>query len=243
IEQSFIELTLFPAGHREDLWRLVLRGKPFLGTRQIERRQRGVEMNIERLLGSGLTVRESGERVAVANEELDLETRHGSLDPLAAVQFQLRRSQDHVRRLGWIFPSDEDDHPELPLERDVPDHGRIERDLWRLLQPAEILNPAEVLKVDLAVILTLPPTWLRMRAGIKEQTAGIAPQLGHRVKLEVNDLIKIFLFRKVAVHAMIFAPLWQAMTLRVQLLLVEINAGLFLFLVARCLVIPWRRLG
>src|SRR5262249_45649442 len=129
-----------------------------------------------------------------------------------------------------------------PLERDVPDHGRIERDLWRLLQPAEILNPAEVLKVDLAVILTLPPTWLRMRAGIKEQTAGIAPQLGDRVKLEVNDLIKIFLFRKVAVHAMIFAPLWQAMTLRVQLLLVEINAGLFLFLVARCLVIPWRRL-
>src|SRR5215813_5206946 len=160
IGQSFIELTLFPAGHREDLWRLVLRGKPFLGTRQIERRQRGVEMNIERLLGSSLTVRESGERVAVANEELDLETRHGSLDPLAAVQFQLRRSQDHVRRLGWIFPSDEDDHPELPLERDVPDHGRIERDLWRLLQPAEILNPAEVLKVDLAVILTLPPTLL-----------------------------------------------------------------------------------
>src|SRR5438132_8788140 len=47
IEQSFVELTLLPAGHREDVRLLALLHAPFLSAHQIERRQRGVEMKIE----------------------------------------------------------------------------------------------------------------------------------------------------------------------------------------------------
>src|SRR5262249_43859733 len=203
------------------------------GTRQVERRQRGVEMNIESRLGSCLTVTQAGELFAIAEEKLKLESRGIELDQLAAVQFQISRGQDHVARLGGIFPIEEDDHRQLPLERNVPDHGRIEMDLFSLLQGAQILKPAQVLKVDLAIVLALPPTALPMRARIKEQTVGVAPELGDRVKLEVNDFIKIFLFRKVAVHAVIFDALWQAMTRIAQLLLVEINSGLVFFLARR----------
>ena len=65
-------MTLFPTRHREDLGRLVGRGKHFLGPRQIERRQRGIEMKIERGLGAGLTVREAGKLFAVPKEKLDV---------------------------------------------------------------------------------------------------------------------------------------------------------------------------
>src|SRR5262245_66679799 len=46
IEQSFVELTLLPACHREDVWLLALLHAQILSTHQIERRQRGVEMKI-----------------------------------------------------------------------------------------------------------------------------------------------------------------------------------------------------
>src|SRR5262245_38320053 len=46
IEQSFVELTLLPAGHREDVWLLALRHAQILSAYQIERRQRGIEMKI-----------------------------------------------------------------------------------------------------------------------------------------------------------------------------------------------------
>ena len=46
IEQSFVELTLLPACHREDLWLLALLHAQVRSAHQIERRQRGVEMKI-----------------------------------------------------------------------------------------------------------------------------------------------------------------------------------------------------
>lgn len=50
-------------------------------------------------------------------------------------------------------------------------------------------------------------------------------------------------FRKVAIYAVIFDPLGQARPLVVQLLLVEINAGLLRDLRAGWLVLAGRRLG
>jgi hypothetical protein len=46
IEQSFVELTLLPACHREDVWFLALRHAHILSADQIERRQRGIAMKI-----------------------------------------------------------------------------------------------------------------------------------------------------------------------------------------------------
>ena len=75
IEQSFVELTLLPACHREDVGLLALLPTQVLSTHQIERRQRGVEMKVSGGGSACLTVQQSGELFAVAEEKLDLETR------------------------------------------------------------------------------------------------------------------------------------------------------------------------
>ena len=75
IEQSFVEVTLLPAGHREDVWLLALLHAQILSAHQIERRQRGVKMKISGCCGTGLTVEEPGKLFAVAEEKLDLKTR------------------------------------------------------------------------------------------------------------------------------------------------------------------------
>src|SRR5262249_12992825 len=46
IEQAFVEVTLLPACHREDVWLRALLHAQILSAHQIERRQRGVEMKI-----------------------------------------------------------------------------------------------------------------------------------------------------------------------------------------------------
>src|ERR1043166_7813441 len=46
LEQSFVEVTLLPARHREDVWLLTLRPAQILSAHQIERRQRSVEMKV-----------------------------------------------------------------------------------------------------------------------------------------------------------------------------------------------------
>jgi hypothetical protein len=46
IEQSFVELTLLPARHREDVWLLARLHAQVRSAHQIERRQRGVEMKV-----------------------------------------------------------------------------------------------------------------------------------------------------------------------------------------------------
>src|SRR5437588_5037124 len=113
-------------------------------------------------------------------------------------------------------------------------------EMFGLRERAQIFKPAEVREVDLAIVLALPPTALRVRAGIKEPTVGIAPQLGDGMQFEVNDFINIFLLRKIAVHGVIFDALGQALTLRAQLLLVEINPGFFLLRLRAALA--WRGL-
>jgi hypothetical protein len=46
IEQAFVEVTLLPARHREDMGLLTLRHAQVLSAHQIERRQRGVAMKV-----------------------------------------------------------------------------------------------------------------------------------------------------------------------------------------------------
>ena len=61
----------------------------FFGPRQIERRERGIEMTIKRRFGAGLTVSESGELLAGAKEKLALEAGPLELHSLAPVQVQI----------------------------------------------------------------------------------------------------------------------------------------------------------
>ena len=62
----------------------------FLGPRQIERRERGIKMKIERGFGSCLAVREARELFAVSKEKLDLEPRDVVLHELTTIQRQVR---------------------------------------------------------------------------------------------------------------------------------------------------------
>jgi len=76
IEQAFVEVTLLPACHREDVWLLPLRYPQVLSAHQIERRQGSMKMKISSCFGAGLTVEEPGELFAGAAEKLDLKTRN-----------------------------------------------------------------------------------------------------------------------------------------------------------------------
>ena len=58
------------------MWHLALLHTQVLCAHQIERRQRGIEVKISGCGGACLTVQQSGELFAVAEEKLDLETRN-----------------------------------------------------------------------------------------------------------------------------------------------------------------------
>src|SRR4051794_38159910 len=122
-------MPLFPACHREDLRRMVRRDKQFFGPREIERRERGIEMKSKRGFGSYLTVTQPSELSAVAEEKLNLEPRPVELHQLATVQVQSGRGQDNEARLVGIFPIDKDHYAQLVLEGDMPDQGRVEMDM------------------------------------------------------------------------------------------------------------------
>src|SRR5581483_193897 len=151
--------------------------------------------------------------LAVAKEKLDLETRPIKLHQLASVQPQVGRRQNDVTRPGRVFPINEDDHPQFPLERPVPDDGRVEMEMRFVCQRPEVLKPAQVLPVDLAVVLALAPAPPRMRFGVKEQTVGITTQFGDRVQSETDDFVNVFLLREVAVYGMISDLRWQPMAM------------------------------
>jgi hypothetical protein len=76
IEQSLVELTLLPTCHREDVWRLTLLHTQVRSAHEIERCQRGVDMQSSSRFCACLTVEEPGELFAVAEEKLDLEPRN-----------------------------------------------------------------------------------------------------------------------------------------------------------------------
>src|SRR5882672_9255307 len=141
-------------------------------------------MKIEGRLGSGLTVREAGELFAVPKEKLDLEPGHVERHQLVAVEFQIGRGQDNRSRLGGIFAIDEDYHAQLALEGDVPDQGRVEMDMRSLLQRAEGLKAAQVVKIDLAVIFAPRPPAMGVQTSIQEQAVGVVPQFRDRVQLK-----------------------------------------------------------
>ena len=75
IEQAFVEVTLLPACHREDVWFLARLHAQIFNAYQIERRQRSIAMKISSRFGACLTVQEPGELLAVTEEKLDLKTR------------------------------------------------------------------------------------------------------------------------------------------------------------------------
>src|SRR5512145_107211 len=98
----------------------------------------------------------------------------------------------------------------------------------RLILPGtEVLETAQVLEVDLPVILPPCPTALWVRTGVEKQAVGVAPQFGDRMQIEADDCIHIFLLRIVAIYAMIGDARWQAMPRRTQLLCVEVDPGFF----------------
>ena len=164
-------MPLFPAGHREDLRRMVWRDKQFFGPRQIECRERRIEMKIQRGFGSCLTVIQPGELFAVAEEKLDLEAGPVELHQLAPVQVQIGRGQDHEARRGRIFSINQDHHPQLVLEGDMPDQGCIEMDMGSLRQRAQSLKAVQVLKGDLTVILAFGPAGICRKFSPQELSA------------------------------------------------------------------------
>ena len=99
------------------------------------------------------------------------------------------------------------------------------------------------MKVDLAIILALAPPALGVHSGIEEAAVGVVAQLGDRMQLEVHDLINIFLFGEVVVHALISDGGRQAVAMVVQLLFVEIHARLVLGWGPRGLLLAGGRLG
>src|SRR5262249_22829351 len=86
---------------------------------------------------------------------------------------------------------------------------------------------AQILEVDLPVILPPGPAALRVRTGVEQHAVGVAPQFGDGVQTEADDLINIFLLRVVAIHTMIGDTRGQAMPMLAQLLRIEVDSGLF----------------
>ena len=156
-------------------------------------------MKFERRLIARLTVIESGELLAVAKEKFDLETRAVVFHQLPSVQFQVGRSQHDVTWLGQVFPIDEDDHTQFPPERFVPDDGCVDMDIPLIFPRSEIFKSAQVLPVDLTVVLALAPATAWVLTGIQKQAISIAAQLRDRMESETDNFINIFLLREVAI--------------------------------------------
>src|SRR4029453_16843065 len=96
-----------------------------------------------------------------------------------------------------------------------------------LFSCAEVLETAQVLEVDLPRIFAPVSPSLWVRTGVEKQAVGVAPQAGERVQIETDDFINIFLLCIVAIHTMIDDSRRQAMPMRTQLLLVEVDSGFF----------------
>src|SRR5919202_2232732 len=144
-----------------------------------------------------------------------------------AIQLRISRAQHEEPRLGRVFPIEEDYNAQATLKRLVPHHSGIQMHMRFLWPRAEVLEPVQGLEVDLPIIFAPCPTSLRVRTGIEKHTVSVAPQFGDGVQMETNDFIYIFLLRIVAIHAMIADARRQAMPMRTQLLLVEVDPRVF----------------
>ena len=74
------------------------------------------------------------------------------------------------------------------------EHCRIQVEMLSLLDRAQILKAAEVLKIDLAIIQARPSSPLLALAGIEEAQVGIATQLGDQVQMASHHAVDVFLF-------------------------------------------------
>src|SRR5262252_7842603 len=151
------------------------------------------------------------------------------------VQPRISRAQHDETRLGWVFPIEKDYKAQATLQRLVPHHGGVHMHLRFLWPRAEVLETVQGLEVDLPIIFAPCPTALRVRTGIEKQTVSVAPQFGDGVETEADDFINILLLRIVAVYTMIFDTRRQAMPMRTQLLLVEVDPGCFRLRLCGCL--------
>src|SRR5438067_5424865 len=143
------------------------------------------------------------------------------------IQLWISRAQDNKTWLGRVFPVQEHHQAQASLKRLVPHHSGIQMQMRCIFHGAEVLETAQVLEVDLPIILPPCPATLRVRPSIGKQAGGVAPQFGDGVQIEADDFINIFLLRIVAIHAMIGDARRQAMPMRTQLLLVEVDSGFF----------------
>src|SRR5215813_12933222 len=145
-----------------------------------------------------------------------------------AIQGRISRAQHDETRFGWVFPVQEHHQTQAPLQRLMPHHGGLQVQMRRICSWAKVLEPAQVLEVDLPIILPPCPTALRVRTSIEKHAVSVAPQFGDGVQIEADDFINIFLLRIVAVYTVIFDARRQAMPMRMQLLLIEVDPCLFL---------------
>src|SRR5262245_21023354 len=144
------------------------------------------------------------------------------------IQLWISRAQNNKPWLGWVFPVEEHHQAQATPKRLVPHHGGIQMQMRFLFHSSEVLETAQVLEVDFPVILPPCPATLRVWPSVEKPAVGIAPQFGDGVQIKSHDFSNIFLLRIVAVHTMIFDARRQAMSMRTQLLRVEVDPGLFL---------------
>ena len=111
------------------------------------------------------------------------------------IQFRISRSQNDETRFGWVFPVQEHHNTQATLQRLVPHDGGIQVQMRLIFSCAEVLETAQVLEVDLPVILALCPASLGVRTGVGKPAVGVAPQLGDSVQIKADDSINIFLLR------------------------------------------------
>src|SRR5262249_55985867 len=126
---------------------------------------------------------------------LDLETRGIKFDQFTTVQLRISRAQHDETRLGRVFLVEKDHETHATLQRLVPHHGGIQVQIRFICPCSEVLETAQVLEVDLPIILALCPTSLRVRTGVDKHAVSVAPQLGDRVQIEADNFINIFLLR------------------------------------------------
>src|SRR5919108_935307 len=143
------------------------------------------------------------------------------------IQFRISRSQNDETRFGWVFPVQEHHNTPATLQRLVPHDGGIQVQMRLIFSCAEVLETAQVLEVNLPSIFASCPTALRVRSGVEKHAVGVAPQFGDRMQIEANNFINIFLLRIVAIYTMVGDARRQAIPMRTQLLLVEVDPGFF----------------
>ena len=112
-----------------------------------------------------------------------------------AVQIRISRAQNDETRLGWVFPVQEHHKTQATLQRLVPHDGGRQVEMRLIFSCAEVLETAQVLEVDLPVILPPCPAALRVRPSVEKPAVGVAPQCGDGVEIKANDFINIFLLR------------------------------------------------